>query len=198
MKKTILLILGVVLCCAVCEAQSGKAFYNTPYKSRNSGSYNKATNLLTFSYGFPNVSVSGYSYKGHNRVGFGPVYAKYEHGIVDEIGIGGQMALSGGRYDYGNNQRESVNTIHFAVLGYYHFNKLIPVRQLDVYAGSGLGFRNRAVRYSDDFYDNDRGTDVTLVVKVGARYYIKDNFAFYGEAGYDDMSDVNLGVTLRF
>lgn len=198
MKKIVLLVLGIALCYSVSEAQRGKAFYNTPYKTRNSGSFNKSTGLLTFSYGFPNVSVSGYSNKGNNRVGFGPVYAKYEHGIMDEVGIGGQMALSGGKYEYGNNQREKVNTFHFALLGYYHFNKLIPVSQLDVYAGSGLAFRNRAVSYSDDFYDNKTSTDVTLAVKAGARYYLKDNFAFYGEAGYDDMSDVNLGVTFRF
>jgi len=198
MKKIVLLVLGIAFCYSVSEAQSGKAFYNTPYKTRNSGSFNKSTSLLTFSYGFPNVSVSGYSHKGENRVGFGPVYAKYEHGIIDEVGIGGQMALSGGRYDYGSNQSEKVSTVHFAILGYYHFNKLIPVSQLDVYAGSGLAFRNRAVRYSDDFYDNTTHTAVTLAVKVGARYYLKNNFAFYGEVGDDNMSDVNLGVTFRF
>ena len=198
MKKIVLLALAIAFCYTVAEAQSKQAFYNTPYKTRNSGSFNKSANLLTFSYGFPNVSVSGYAHKGNNSVGFGPVYAKYEHGIMDEVGIGGQLAHSTGKYDYGSNQSEKVNILHLAILGYYHFNKLIPVRQLDVYAGSGLAFRNRVVRYSDDFYDNHTDTEVTIAVKVGARYYFKDNIAFYGEAGYDDMSDVNLGVSFRF
>jgi len=83
------------------------------------------------------------------------------------------------------------------VLGYYHFNKLIPVKQLDVYAGTGPAFRSRNVTYSDDSYDNYSSTDVILAFKVGARYYVKNNFAFYGEGGFDHMSDINLGVTFR-
>jgi len=196
--KNLLLLLITFCICLSGFAQTGKAFYNTPYKTRNSGSFSKTTGLLTFSYGLPNLPVSGQRYKGNDRVGFGPVYAKYEHGIIDEVGIGGQLAFSGGRYDYGGNQREKVNAVHFAVLGYYHFNKLIPVPQLDVYAGSGLAFRKRSIRYSDDVYDNYTDTDVTLAFKVGARYYVKSHFGFYAEAGFDNMSDLNLGVTFRF
>lgn len=196
MKRVMILIIGLAVCSAAI-AQQGKAFYNVPYKTRNSGSFSKTASLLTLSYGFPNESVSGYSHKGSNRFGFGPVYAKYEHGIIDEVGIGGQLALAGVRYDYNNNQTERVKTFHFAVLGYYHFNKLIPVKELDVYAGTGLAFRSRSVTYSDDVYDNYSGSDVDLTVKVGARYYVKDNFAFYGEGGFDGMSDINLGVTFR-
>lgn len=195
--KTVFVLIVSIMVCGVAIAQQGKAFYNTPYKSRNSGSYSKSASLLTFSYGFPNESVKGYNHKGHGSIGFGPVYAKYEHGIIDEIGIGGQLAHAAVRYDYNNDQTERVNTFHFAVLGYYHFNKLIPVKQLDVYAGTGPSFRSRKVIYSDEFYDNYSGTDVNLAVKVGARYYLKNNFAFYGEGGYDGMSDINLGVTLR-
>jgi hypothetical protein len=196
MNRVLLLIISVLVCSGAI-AQQGKAFYNTPYKTRNSGSFSKTASLLTFSYGFPNESVQGYSHKGNNRIGFGPVYAKYEHGIIDEIGIGGQLALAGTAFDYNNDQTERVRAFHFAMLGYYHFNKLIPVKQLDVYAGTGLAFRSRSVTYSDDFYDSYSGTDVNLAVKVGARYYVKNNFAFYGEGGFDGMSDINLGVTFR-
>jgi hypothetical protein len=196
MRKVLLLICGLIVGGAA-MAQQGKAFYNKSYKSRNSGSFSKSASLLTFSYGFPNESVKGYSHKGYNRIGFGPVYAKYEHGIIDEIGIGGQLALAGMRYDYNNDQTERVKTFHFAVLGYYHFNKLIPVSQLDVYAGIGPAIRSRSVTYTDDYYDNNSGTDVAMAFKVGARYYVKNNFAFYGEGGFDLMSDINFGVTFR-
>jgi len=196
MKNALLVVFGLLVCGGAI-AQQGKAFYNTPYKSRNSGSFSKASSLLTFSYGFPNESIKGYSHKGYNRIGFGPLYAKYEHGIIDEIGIGGQIALAGLRYDYNNDQTERVRTFHFAVLGYYHFNKLIPVKQLDVYAGAGPAFRSRNVTYSDDSYDNYSSTDLILAFKVGARYYVKNNFAFYGEGGFDQMSDINLGITFR-
>ena len=86
MKKIGFLTLALTLFYGIGHAQTGKAFYNTPYKSRNSGSYGKSTGILTLSYGVPNESLSGYSHRGNNRIGFGPAYVKYEHGIVDEIG----------------------------------------------------------------------------------------------------------------
>lgn len=198
MKKIGFLTLALALFYSIGHAQTGKAFYKTPYKSRNSGSYSKSTGILTLSYGVPNESLSGYSHRGNNRIGFGPAYVKYEHGIVDEIGLGGELAIAGGRYDYSGDQHEKVLVLHMAFMGYYHFNKLIPVPQLDVYAGSGIAVRNRAIRYSDNTYSNYTDTDVTLAFKVGARYYLKNNFGFYGEAGFDDMSDINLGVSFRF
>ena len=198
MKKLYIAVTLLILISATAFGQKSKSFYNTSYKSRNSGSFGRSTGLLTFSYGFPNLPVSGYSYIGDNRIGFGPVYAKYEHAIMDEVGIGGQMAFSVGRYKYGNNEHERIRSVHFAALGYYHFNKLIPVRQLDVYAGAGLAFRRRAVSYTDDLYFDDTQEDVDIALKVGLRYYPKNNVGLYAEAGYDHMSDVNLGVSFRF
>lgn len=177
--------------------QNARSFYNTSYKSRNSGSYGRGTGLFSFSYGFPNLPVSGYSYIGDNHIGFGPLYAKYEHNILEEIGIGGQMAFSVGRYKYGNDQHENIRAVHFAMLGYYHFNKLIPVKQLDVYAGAGLAFRKRSVSYSDNTYFDDSDDDVYVALKAGLRFYPKGNISLYAEAGYDHMSDVNLGVSFR-
>lgn len=194
----IFVVSTILLFSAAAFSQKAKDFYNTPYKSRNSGSFSRNMGLLTFSYGFPNIPVSGDSYVGNNRIGFGPAYAKYEHGIMDEIGIGGQMAFSAGRYDYGNDQRERIHAFHLAVLGYYHFNKLIPLSNLDVYAGTGIGFRNRTVGYTDNVYRDDTDVNVSVVVRAGVRYYVKPTVGLYAEAGYDDMSDINLGVTIRF
>jgi len=73
-------------------------------------------------------------------------------------------------------------------------NPLIPIEKMDVYAGAGLAFKN--VSYDDqDYYDND--ATITVPVKVGIRYYIKPAFAFYAESGWDGMSAINLGVTLK-
>lgn len=198
--KTILTIsLAICLSLQLAQAQNAKSFYNTPYKTRNSGSFDRSSGLLTFSIGFPNIPVGGgYAYNGRNRVGFGPLYAKYEHGIMDEFGLGVSMAFSAGRYEYGNNERERIGAFHLAFLGYYHFNKLIPVRQLDVYAGAGLAFRNRSVRYSDDTFSNDNDVTIGGAMKIGVRYYPRGPVAIYAEAGYDNMSDVNMGVTFRF
>jgi hypothetical protein len=198
MKTILTLILATILSLHLVQAQDARAFYNTPYKTRNSGSFDRSTGVLTFSIGVPNIAISGYSYNGRNRVGFGPLYAKYEHGIMDEFGLGGQLAFAVGRYEYGNNERESIGAFHFAFLGYYHFNKLIPVRQLDVYAGAGLAIRNRSVRYSDDTFANDNDVTVGGAMRLGVRYYPRGPVAIYAETGYDNMSDINLGVTFRF
>lgn len=199
------LLLGIGLAITA-SAQNGRAFYKTSYKSRNSGSFDRTSGLLSFGIGFPNRSGAGYDYWGGDskRMGIGPGYIKYEHGIMDEIGIGGYVAAAASRYKHGPDRRYTDRTIAVSVgaMGYYHFNKLIPVRKLDVYAGVGLGFRQLSYSYDDDyngFDEDDRSDfDVMPLFKVGARYYFTKVFGLYGEAGYDNMSDVNLGITLRF
>jgi len=136
-------------------------------------------------------------YGGWNRTGLPVVYGKYEHGIMDEVGIGGQIAMTGGSYKYNNGDKIKIFAIHFGVLGYYHFNKLIPVQALDVYAGAGLGLRVRTASGDTGGYNDYSDTNVTIPVKVGGRYFFTDKFGAYLEVGWDDMSDANIGVTFR-
>lgn len=203
---TAVLILAIAILPAVMFAQSGRSFYKTPYKSRNSGSFDRTSGLLSFGLGFPNRSGTGYDYWGgdERRLGLGPGYIKYEHGIINEIGLGGYVAAAASRYKYGPDRRYTDRTLAVSLgfMGYYHFNKLIPVRKLDVYAGVGIGGRQISYSYDDDF-NGDRSSDrtdfeVMPLVKVGARYYFTRMFGVYAEGGYDKMSDVNLGITLRF
>ncbi|WP_118951437.1 porin family protein [Taibaiella helva] len=210
MKKKILTLTlafsAGLLAVTEAQAQNGKAFYKTPYKSRNSGSFDRSASLLSFGIGFPNNSGTGFDYWGGNekRLGIGPGYIKYEHGITDEIGIGGYVAGAAARYKYGPDRRytDHIFSVSIGAMGYYHFNKLIPVRKLDVYAGAGVGFRNISYSYDDDYngkFSDDRSDfDVMPLFKVGARYYFTRMFGVYAEGGYDNMSDVNLGITLRF
>ena len=197
MKKRTLLIVASLFIGIGAYAQGGSSFYRSPYKSRNIGSYDKSTALLTFSYGFPNVPARNFLFVGGSRSGFGPVYVKFEKAIMDEVGIGIQGAMSAGKYTWGTLE-EKMGAIHFGVLGYYHFNKLIPVKSLDVYAGVGLAFINVARKYNDPLYTNTTDSDVYAAGKIGARYYFGENFAVYAEGGYDLMSEINLGISLRF
>jgi hypothetical protein len=187
------------------SAQNARGFYKTPYRSRNSGSFGKHVGILSLGFGFPNQSGTDIDYwdGDDHRFGFGPMYVKYEHGILPEVGLGGYLAFAGSKFEYGPNRRYTDRIFSFGggFLGYYHFNKLIPVRNLDVYAGAGIGFRNISYSYDDDFGSDESGRsdfDVFPVVKVGARYYFTSVFGVYGEAGYDKMSDVNFGVSFRF
>lgn len=202
---TLSLVLPLLLSHFSSDAQSAKGFYNTPYRQRNIGSFSKNTGILSLGIGFPNKSGTGIDYWGgdDNRFGFGPLYVKYEHGIMTELGLGGYLAMAGAKFEYGPNHRYTDRIFAFSggFLGYYHFNKLIPVRNLDVYAGAGIGFRQLSYSYDDDVSNksDDRGEfEVYPLLKVGARYYFTRVFGIYGEGGYDKMSDVNFGVSFRF
>jgi len=198
MKKTFSILLALALgfgATSTALAQdNGRAFYKQSYESRNSGSFDHNTSLVSIGYGFPNTTLNG-SWDN----GFGPIYGKYEHGIIDEVGIGGYLGLAAASHS-GPAYKDHYSAFGMGVLGYYHFNKLIPVHQLDVYAGAGLGFVNGHYKYDDHSPYNISKSyfDVNAIFKVGARWYFTQGFGVYLESGYDDMSSVNLGVTFRF
>jgi len=196
MKKIIFLVLTVIACSGVAFAQNSSSFYKSSYESRNSGSFDKSTSIISLGYGIPNVPTNDFSGVSSNRAAFGPIYGKYEHGFLrDEIGLGGQIAFSFGRVKYASYVNH-VNAFDMGVLGFYHFNKLIPVESLDVYAG--LGFTVRTVSYSlDSGYGSYTDTGVYGAIRVGARYYVKPKLGLFADLGYDNMSVLNLGVTFR-
>ena len=196
MKKSLILSIALLICGSVAFAQNAKSFYKSSYETRNSGSFDQSSSLLSFGLGFPNVAPT---YGGNS--GFPPLYVKYEHGFLrDEVGLGGYVSTgfgeTGNYYGFGpNGYQTNFFAFSIAVLGYYHFNKLIPIEKMDVYAGAGLAFKKVSYEDNDNFYDDD--ATVTVPVKVGIRYYIKPAFAFYAESGWDGMSGINLGVTLK-
>jgi len=204
-KLSGILVPALLLLLSYAPLHAQSSFYKTPYRSRNIGSFSKNTGILSLGFGFPNKSGTGVDYWGGNdhRFGYGPLYVKYEHGIITELGLGGYLAMAGSKFEYGPDRRYTDRIFAFSggFLAYYHFNKLIPVRNLDVYAGAGLGFRQLSYSYDDAFgnQSDDRGEfEVYPVIKVGARYYFTRVFGVYGEGGYDKMSDINLGVSFRF
>ncbi len=194
--KKITLLSFLLFSAAVGYSQS--SFYNNSYESRNSGSFSQETSLLSFGFGFPNVPVNNYGVYGFNSSssGVGPLYVKYEHGFLrDEVGLGGVIGNSFGSRKY-NGGKTNVFAISFAVNGYYHFNKLIPVEKLDVYAGVGLGLVSISTN-DDNLNIDNSNVDFNLNGLVGARYYFSNSFGVYAEISYDGMSYSNIGVTLR-
>lgn len=191
MKKIVLVVFSVALSFGISQAQVDKSFYQKSYESRNNGSFDQSTSLVSFGLGIPSIYTGRY----YNQ---SPIfYGKYEHGFLrDEVGLGGYISAGFGSYKFANSPRYKYSSLSFAVLGYYHFNKLIPIEKMDVYAGAGLGFSRHA--WNDDNIYNDDDNSVIVVVKVGIRYYVINNFAVYAESGWDDMSSVNFGGTFRF
>lgn len=207
MKKAILSLFCVGLFSGAhfsAMAQVEKSFYKTPYKSRNNGTFDRSSNIISLGYGFgyANYMAPGWVSWGNDRFSYGPAYLKYEHGIIDEIGIGVYAGLAGYRVKHGPGNRfvDKASTFGSGVLGYYHFNKIIPVRGLDVYAGMGIGFTNTNYMYDGGRPRRGDYTDFRVigVFKGGVRYYFTPGFGVYAEGGYDDMSSVNLGLSFRF
>ncbi len=198
-----------------------KEFYKTPYNARNSGSYGKGQHLLSLGYGVPNFLYSGYGvgvkgsslvYGGDRHIGIGPLMLKYEFPIRDEVGLGIilQGAVKSWKYGNGNAYRDHAWGTGAAFMGYYHFNKLINVEKLDVYAGVGINFTYQQITtdpayysyynsYYGYYYGNNDQSDFNVrpCGVVGARYYVAPKFAFSLEAGYTTFSSLNLGITFR-
>ena len=192
MKKIVLVVLTIAFGSSIGLAQVDKSFYQKPYESRNNGSFDQSTMLLSFGLGVPAFYTGSYNAAP-------TLYGKFEHGFLrDEVGLGGYISTGWGSYKYGSS-KDKFTAFSVGFLGYYHFNKLIPIEKMDVYAGAGLAFRRFAYKSDDNtIYTDYTDSDVLFVVKVGIRYYVVGNFAVYAESGWDDMSSVNFGGTFRF
>jgi hypothetical protein len=199
MKKA-LIVLSVLASLGIgAQAQSAKSFYQSPYAKRNSGSLDKGDFILSFGYGFPNLKINSYA----NRTSFGPLYLKGEYAIIDEVSVGAHIATAFGNHKYGPGNRYSNKSTVFSTgaMGYYHFNKLIPVSQLDVFVGAGFNMVWTHYTEDPDFRPvNNSYTDFDAygAAAVGARWYFTNTFGVYTEFKYDGLSNVNLGVSFRF
>lgn len=206
-------------------------FYDIPYNHRNSGAFSKDVSILSFGYGFNvNGNFDNGDYEPYmkelrsrdwNRLG--AFYGKFEHGIIDELGIGINLSYAKykftGKHTHANepaqvlDEIDEINAnIHFysaTVMVYYHFNKLIPVKDLDVYMGLGLGAKGYTFHLNPDYEnywnqlegDPENGynmSKVTAAARFGVRYYITNWFGIYGNVGYDGFSNANLGISFAF
>lgn len=198
-------LLTTLLLCALFAGPlcAQKSFYHQPYSKRNSGSYDRNTSIFSVGLGVPYYHGGGYYYGNYyaNDWGGAPsLYLKYEHALLPEVGIGGNLAFAfdRNRYHIGNTDYvDHRTTVGLSVLGFYHFNKLIPVRKLDVYAGVGFTIRNYFWNYD---YQNGTHADISVhpTFRAGARYYFTRRFGAYADVGYDGISPANFGVSWRF
>ncbi|RZJ72881.1 hypothetical protein [Flavobacterium sp.] len=206
MKKILILALAVLALPAFGqkkkEAKPAKKassnFYGEPYNSRNSGSFDKGTHLISLTYGFPNtLDYENYVFADDNKVGIGPVNLRYEFPVRDEVGVG--IALGGAtkKWDYAGGYEYRITGISISPLGFYHFNKLIPIKQLDVFAGVGANVNYLMYDYDDNLIDDDNEIELYPTALVGARYYFSDNFSGLLEVGGSSFAIVKIGVSFR-
>jgi len=180
-------------------SQAQTSFYKQSYNARNNGTYYRNDMLLSFAYGFPNTALNSKNSNANYNTGFGPVYAKFEYAVRDEIGIGVSLGAGTGRYKwhgYKGNGFSFASTFQ----GFYHFNKLIPVKNLDVYVGSGFSFVSTEYDRNNGTNNKSKETDFNIyaVSLVGARWYFNPKFSAFVEVGNDALTTANLGVTFKF
>lgn len=106
--------------------------------------------------------------------------------------IGGTFSTgSYGGYYVGNGHN---NTFVIAGRGAWHYGWNVP--GLDTYGGvsAGIGFNSYSY-YSNNSYSNNRVIP-TFGGFVGASYFIKPNFGFNAEAGYD-ITIFQVGIVMK-
>ncbi len=183
---------------ANCYAQDAASFYDSPYNVRNSGSFNKKSFLLSAGVGFPNVGNYSVSYTYNAEGSYSPAfYVELEHGFLrDEIGLGVSMGGSWGSRS--GQYSEKIKETTVAISGFYHFNKLISVKNLDIYAGLGMGYRRQllSVEEAANLPDIVMGYTI-LPIHTGARYSFTPKVSLHVRYTYDQRSNFIGGVTFR-
>ena len=176
---------------------NSSSFYKTPYNERNSGSFDGSTHLISIAYGIPNtLDYAGFLFGG-NDSGIGPIAVRYEHPIREEAGVGLSIAGATKKWEFFDDTSTDVTGISVTPLGFYHFNKLIPVAKLDVYAGVGANVNYIMYSYEGDLAEDDSEVEVLPVGLVGVRYYFTNSFSALAEVGGGSFSILRLGVSFK-
>jgi hypothetical protein len=194
------------------EAETGKRI---DYSGRFTTSFDRHTKIISFGLGFPNLyrirhdEPAGYTHI--KTSGFGPFYAKVEFAAMRNLGLVSSFAYSTYHYSYyglaifppGPQQviyYDDVNTLNISFSANYHFSNSIKNPKLDTYAGLGLSANYLRSRYGNipPYREPDSRAEIFPLFRVGARYYFDPILGLYGEAGYDGLSIVQLGFSVRF
>ena len=147
----------------------------------------------------------------NNTSGFAPILVKLEYGFWKNVSVAATFSYDAFIYNFnevymGNNgpftryKTDAFRSVSGGITAFYHLNKLIHVPNLDPFIGAGLSLNN--VRYSaypsGDTVSIKLDHTVTPYLKVGAHYYISDQFSVFGDLGYDKSSIFSVGFSCRF
>lgn len=180
----------------------------------SASSFDKQTSVLSIAFGFVDYNKQNYAMPDSTRYGSGsmslPVYLRAERAMGKHISVAAGLAYDVFYYNYskeghGNNgtfyrpQNDKVRIISPSLEVYYHLNKFVHSPNWDVFIGAGARANyNKHTNYP--IADNNTGTikpDLSPLLKLGARYYLNLNAAFFGDIGYDKMSLISFGFSYR-
>lgn len=178
--------------------------------------YQKKTITLTCAVGFIDAYKHDLKlpkdFENNNTSGFAPVYIKAEYALAKHTSLGASFAYDAFNDNYdqiytGNGETykrfrtDNIRIISGSLIGYYHFDKYIKVKNLDLFAGFGLtlsNIRHGSAPQVDSTTAIVMDHTVTLYLKAGARYYLTNRTSLYADLGYDRQSVMSLGFSYRF
>jgi len=125
-----------------------------------------------------------------------PIAASFEYGVanlfdgIGAIGIGGYAAYTSFNYnDLGRNV--TIGDFLVGPRAMFHYQFLV---KLDTYVGAMVGYD---VRSFPKLNSSVPGSKFCYAYFLGVRYYVTNDFAFYGEVGYG-VSPLQLGIAYKF
>jgi len=197
---TVLVFLGFSLTVAAQKNDSKNAVPGTSYSS--------GAKIISLGIGFPNLHRIRYEtpagYTHLKTTGFGPVYARFEYAAFDKVGLVASLSYSTFHYAYYGYSPsvihyDDANTATFSLSGNYHFTRWITNPHLDTYAGVGLSvdYQRQVFGNIPPYKSPETKAYLHPVLRAGARYYLDPGFGLFGEAGYDGLSVVQLGFSVR-
>ncbi len=129
-----------------------------------------------------------------------PLSASLEVGISDVISLGGGLDFLTYNYNV-SGVNYGFTAIYIGGRGSYHFNQLLElnVKELDVYGGASLGFRNFSWRDKNNVtgLSNNYGSGLFLGIHVGARYYFAPKVGVFLEVGAGGSGNARVGVAFK-
>ena len=180
----------------------------------NAQSLTEGDNLVNISFGAGNLVRP----QGFTTV-LPPTVFQFEHALSDLITVGGYLGYSlsyfedDGIYmiplspyhsEYQKYRWNSKNIL-FGAKATYHFGEMLNTsKKLDPYAGLSLGYNATTVKRKqlDGSYDlqpvlsPSPKSRVMLGIYAGARYYMNEQIALFGEFGYS-TAVLQLGITYK-
>ena len=150
---------------------------------------------------------------GENQFNFGigtsswglPIYVGFEHGIHEDISVGGELSFRNYNYHYAILSRDyktNVTIIGILANGNYHFNRVLNIpSKWDLYAGLNAAFYLWNYSSSDGSnitFSSNQGTGIRIGTQLGVRYFLNNKWGINFEAGRGtSLSNGKLGLTFK-